>query len=120
SFCRRVGDLELEQVTTSHVQQYLDRSITTTATWRSKYFLLLRFFQYWIVREAMPELQMPPVKRHVRQTYVPYVYTRAELRALLRATTRCQRARGTETSPRTLRALVLFLYATGARLGAVL
>ena len=117
AFHQRVGDLELDQLTALQVQQYLDSSVVATATWRNKYFLLLRFFQYWIVREAMPELVMPPVKRRVRQTYVPYVYTRAELRALLRATTPCQQVRGTDISSQSLRALILFLYGTGARSG---
>lgn len=119
AFYRRVGNLELHQLTALQVQQYLDGSVVTTATWRMKYFLLLRFFQYWIVREAMPELAMPPAKRRVRQTYVPYVYTRAELRALLRAAACCQRVRGTDISSQTLRAIILFLYGTGARSGEV-
>ncbi len=120
TFYRRVGNLELDQVTTHHVQQYLDSAIVATATWRNNYFRLLRFFEYWILREAMPELVFPPVKRHVPQTYVPYVYTRAELRDLLRATPRCQEARGTEMCTQTFRMVILFLYGTGARMGQVL
>jgi site-specific recombinase XerD len=120
AFYRRVGDLELDKVTALHVQQYLDSAIVTTATWRNKYFLLLRFFEYWVVREATHELVMPPVRRRVRQSYIPYVYTRAELRALLRATILCQQGRGTEMSSQTFRALMLFLYGTGARSGEAL
>ena len=61
---------------------------------------------------------MPPLKPRVTNIFVPYLYSKAEIHALLIATTRCQK--GLVINRRTLRSLLLFLYGTGARLGEVI
>ena len=67
----------------------------------------------------MPELLMPPARAKVRQTFVPHVYTRAQLRALLKATSQNQNPlRGVDRQ--TFRTFILVLYATGALVGEVL
>lgn len=118
SFCRSVGDVDLSQVTPNDVEQFLDRSPVVSSTWRAKYYFLKRFFEFWCFRQAMPELLMPPIKARTRPTFVPHLYTKTEIRALLRTTACYQRARAIDR--RTLRILLLFLYRTGARLGEVL
>jgi integrase/recombinase XerD len=62
---------------------------------------------------------MPPARPRVRQTFVPYVYTRAELHALLQATKQNDSPRR-RIDRQTLRAFILVLYGTGARAGEIL
>ena len=60
------------------------------------------------------------MKPAASQTFVPYVYTRQEIRAFLDATSICQRAPNCVMSALTLRTLILFLYGTGIKIGDAL
>lgn len=57
---------------------------------------------------------MPPVRPMVRQTFVPYIYSREEIRVLLRTTATSQADRRCLIASRTLHTLLLFLYGAGA------
>jgi integrase/recombinase XerD len=119
-FCKSSGDLNISDLSSDHVVAYLDGSEVATVTWRQKYFLLLRFFEYLHRRKAIPLIPMPPLKPAVRQTFVPYIYTRQEIARLLAATTLCQQGHNCMIHAETFHALLLTLYATGTRLGEVL
>lgn len=119
AFSRYVGDVHLSQVKTQQVLTYLNGPVTSTVTWRLKYQILFRFFDFWCSRGAMPELLMPPQRSKVRQTFVPYVYTRVELRALLQATAQNQKPIRS-IDRQTLRTFILILYGTGALAGEML
>jgi integrase len=116
-FCKSSGDLDISELTSDHVVAYLDGSNVKTVTWRQKYFLLLRFFEFLHRREEIPLVLMPPLKSAVRQTFVPYIYTRQEIGRLLAATSSCQQSPNCMIHAETFHALLLTLYATGARLG---
>ncbi len=116
---RRVGDVQLGQVTTLQVLAYLDEADSSSITWRLKYQVLNRFFHFWSDRDAMPELIMPPSKPKVPQSFVPYVFTRPELRALLRATRQNDNCRS-RIDRQTMRTFLLLLYGTGALVGEIL
>ena len=45
-FCKSSGDLDISDLSSNHVVAYLDSSEVATVTWRQKYFLLLRFFEF--------------------------------------------------------------------------
>ena len=70
---RHLGDVQLSQVKTQQVQTYLNNPMTSAVTWRLKYYVLLRFFDFWSARGVMPELLMPQPRPKVRQTFVPYI-----------------------------------------------
>jgi integrase/recombinase XerD len=116
-FLRQVGDVALERVKTRQMLKFLDGPRTSTVTWRKKHSLLRHFFEYWSARDAMPELLMPTMRPPTPCTFTPYIYSRAQIRALVR-TTRSASATGVAAS--TMRALILFLYGTGVRLGEAL
>jgi integrase/recombinase XerD len=116
----QIGDVELTEITTSDVSRVLESSQTSAVTWRKKYQFLQQFFDFICFREALPQLSMPPPRRLVRQTFIPYVYSESELRTLFVATVRCQESTYCTIDHRTLSMFLLFLYATGARLGEVL
>jgi integrase/recombinase XerD len=119
AFSRHVGDLHLSQVKAQQVMTYLNGSDTTDITWRLKYYVLSRFFDFWSARGAMFELQLPLPRPKVRQTFVPYIYSRRELRALLKATEQNQKATR-QIDQQTLRTFILLLYGTGALVGEML
>jgi integrase len=116
-FCKASGDLDISDLSSDHVVAYLDGSEVATVTWRQKYFLLLRFFEFLHRRKALPLIPMPPLRPAVRQTFVPYIYTRQEIVRLLAATTSCQQGQNCIIHAETFHALLLTLYTTGARLG---
>jgi integrase/recombinase XerD len=119
AFCRHVGDRPLNRVTAGNVQSFLDSPRTSTVTWRSKYHLLHRFFEFWSLRDAMPVLLLPPPRPPCRQTFTPYIYTRAEIHTLLTATRACQKRELCAIDSATFRMLLLVLYATGAMISEI-
>jgi hypothetical protein len=82
TFSSRVGDIDLCHVTTALVSAYLDESDCARVHWHMKYRILLQFFTYWSDRDAMQRLTKPKP----RPTFVPYIFSRHQLRELLRTT----------------------------------
>ncbi len=82
--------------------------------------MLNHFFEFWAARGELQALPMPPLRPRCPQSSSPYIYSRRELRLLLRATRSSQKRVECKIDPRTLRTLLLFLYATGARTGEAL
>lgn len=116
AFSRQVGDIELADLKPDHISSYLNRKSVSTITWRMKFWILHRFFEYWSNREFMPELVMPILKPFVRQTFVPHVFTKTELQSLLKATNHNVKSIIKIDGP-TLHTIILFLYGTGVAVG---
>jgi integrase/recombinase XerD len=116
SLYRNVGDLSLDRIRISQIAPFLDSPRTSDATWYNKYCVLRQFFCYWKARDEIYSLPLPPPRRFPVQTFVPYVYSRTELRRLLVATRITQQGLNFVIGARTLRTLILFLYGTGAGL----
>jgi integrase/recombinase XerD len=120
SFSKQVGDVPLGRVTARRVSLFLSGPRTSTVTWRGKYKLLKNFFEFWAARGELQALPLPPIRPPCPQTFVPYVYSRTELRLLLRGTRFSQKRQKCKIGPQTLRMLLLFLYGTGALTGEAL
>lgn len=118
AFCRMVGNLALSEINVHHVLQFLDRPATSTAAFRRGHSLLRRFFEYWAVRGEMAEMPMPPNRPPQRSSFLPYIYTKEEIRSLLRSAP-LPKTKNDKIHYKTLRAALLMLYATGATLGEV-
>jgi site-specific recombinase XerD len=118
-FLRTVGNLTLEQINVDHVLQFLDRSQTSAAEFRKNHSLLRHFFEYWAAHGALAGLPMPPNRPPKRSHFLPYIYTREELRKLLRLLP-TSRTLNDKIHYKTLRAALLTLYATGATVGEVI
>lgn len=119
SFARDVGNIPIDSIVARSVASHLDRPQTSVATWRVKYSVLRNFFEYWAARGVIDALPMPPVRPAEPHTFVPYIYQRSEIRTLLTGTRRSQRD-SCRIDATTLRALLLFLYGTGALVGEAL
>ena len=120
SFLRRYGNRPLGAITPREIKQFLDDPRTGPAAWRKKYGVLRNFFVYWRCRGGLNVVPMPPAAPKHAQTFVPYIYSRPELRLLLETVARCQRNVECRISAATLRVLLLFLYGTGTRAGEAL
>ena len=117
SFQRQVGNVVLARINVCDVAAFLDGPLTSPMTWYKKYSVMRGFFRYWRARNELCTLPLPPPRRSPVQTFVPYVYSRTELRRLLVAAGTVQRQFNCVIDPRTFRALLLFLYGTGAMIG---
>jgi len=98
---------------TSQILAFLNGRKVSTSTWRSKYAQLARFFKYWKVLGHIPAIQMPSPRGLIIQTFVPYVYSRSEIRALLQAISRIRQNANAMIHPETFRMLLIILYGTG-------
>lgn len=119
AFCRRVGNPALSEITAHQVLQFLDRPATSSEEFRRKHSCLRRFFEYWGARGEMTALPMPPNRPPQRSNFLPHIYTKEEIRSLLRSAP-LPRTANDRIHHKTLRAAVLMLYATGATLGEVI
>jgi len=114
---RYVGDMSLKAVTTGLVSSFLEKSATSDRGWMLRYRVLKVFFDYWIGRNELRAMPLPPLRRPApARLTVPYIYSVSELRRLLDTASSKRRATRLDFSPSTFRTLLLFLYATGARL----
>jgi integrase len=119
SLTRRMGDVDLALVTVDEVVAFLNDSKGNISAWRLKYGVFVSFFDFWAARGEMPYLSFPPSKPRVRQTFLPYIYPKKELKILFRAVD-CGRETHTITDRITMRTLMLFLYGTGVLLSEAL
>ena len=79
-FRKQIGDLQLSEVTTQHVSNFLNRSQTANKTWRINHSLLRRFFEYFASRNAMPMVLMPETGRLFADVLCTRLYTRGTAR----------------------------------------
>lgn len=118
SFYKRVGDIPLDRLSAQQIISFLNGPRTSPTTWKNKLGFLRRFCQYWTFRDVMPTLILPPPPR-CDFKFIPHIYTRNEVRALL-ATTHAMQQKSEVINSSTLRMFVLALYATGATVSEIL
>jgi integrase/recombinase XerD len=120
ALAKRLGNVTLENVTTREILTFLDSGKTSPDTWMAKYRLLRGFFDFWLARGEIGELPMPVERKERQRPFVPYIYTHSEIRNLLKAIRRSQKAVRCGIDPLTLRTVLIFIYATGALIGEAL
>lgn len=120
SFLRHCGDIDLHRITAHQVCAFIDGEGVRPSTWCNKRSTLKAFFDYWITRARVKRSPIPQRAPKITQPFIPYIYSRSELRLLLNALPRCQSVSSCVMSGTTFRVLLLFLYGTGMRLGEAL
>ena len=119
-FSKLLGDIPLDKIDPQSVLPFLDGPRTSSSGyWHNKYSALRRFFEFWSRRGEFIQSCMPHACPFVGPTCVPHIYTRAELLSLLRAIKNPPYTGRVVLHPQTMRAFVLMLYGTGARVGEV-
>jgi hypothetical protein len=105
AFLKTVGNLSLSEIKLYHIWQFLNRSQASTSAFRTKHSLLRRFVDYWAAHGEMAGLEMPANRLPERSNFVPYIYTRNELRRLFRSILRCKMPRD-RIHQKTIRAIL--------------
>jgi integrase/recombinase XerD len=117
AFSRHADNPELQDLTLPVVEQFLTKTRTSTLTYIGKHSVLRDFFEYCETRRMMPVLAIPQAPARPRQTFVPHVYTRNEIRRLLMAVRGNQGHGLASLDERTFKMALLLLYGTGMRVG---
>lgn len=115
SFCRAVGpQTSITHIGAEAVSAFLNGRGSVTSVWFNKYHALKGFFHFAIRRGHLSEAPLPKVLPQRPPPFVPYIYTRDELRHLLDAIPSSQYCNAL-IAAESLRAMVLLLYGAGLR-----
>ncbi len=115
SFCRSVGPrTPVAAIGADAVAAFLAGAGPVTSAWHIKYHALKGFFRFAVSRGHLNEAPLPTVLPKRPPPFVPYIYSRDEIRRLLDAIPSYRRCR-TGIEPETLRAILLLLYGAGLR-----
>jgi site-specific recombinase XerD len=117
AFRRAMGSVKLGDVKPARVRAYLDGTGPLTRFWERKWVTLRGFYRFAQARGLVRQSPLPKVPPKPPPPFVPYIYSRAELRRLLAAIPTEPIA---GLGPGTLRALLLLLYGAGLRLSEAL
>jgi site-specific recombinase XerD len=119
SFCRTVGDVALADIKADRVYAYIAGSGPVTRFWHRKHEVLRGFYGFAIGRGYTDVSPLPKLVPKPPPAFVPYIYSRGELRRLLDAATICENPRS-KLQPHTCRMLILLLYGAGLRISEAL
>jgi len=113
AFARMNAGISLATVRKRHVLTFLNSRPTGRWTWAGKHARLRAFFVYWISRREIARSPMPRARRVGQRTFSPYVFSCAEIQALLRKAPEIQSRKFSAIRVEAFRMLVILLYATG-------
>ncbi len=113
----RAGDLALQRIAPHHIAAWLHQISSSPVSWEAKYHALHRFFDFWVKRGEIQRAPMPSKRKDRSRAFVPYIYTRVEIRTLLRTVRASQQALWCRIDGETLRTLLILLYGTGVLVG---
>ncbi|KAA1011395.1 tyrosine-type recombinase/integrase [Paraburkholderia panacisoli] len=114
SFYRTLGDIDMRDVDADRVHAFLGGNGPITAFWHRKLSALRGFYRFAIARGYTTSSPLPLTVPEEPRTFVPYIYSRDEMKRLLAATADRERC---NLSSLTCRTLLLLLYGTGLRIG---
>lgn len=115
TFSRRMGpDIDLSNVRAARVQAFLTGNGPITRYWHRKYDTLRGLYRYATSRSLVTDTPLPISVPKMPERFVPYIYTRDELRRLLNSTA-CFPKYPRKLQAHTLRAILLLLYGAGLR-----
>ena len=119
AFIKSVGDIALTAVDADAVRRYIDGKGPVTNAWFSRFHTVAGFYRFALARQYTTSAPLPPRPPKPPAEFIPYIYSEADVRALLSAVD----ARHEEdwlVLPQTVRTLLLLLYATGLRISEAL
>jgi integrase/recombinase XerD len=112
-------DVPIAEIPVGRVQAFVDGRGPVTCYWHGKHSALLGFYRYAVSHRLVEQIPLSWTTARRPPRFVPYLFTREEVRRLLDATSRYRTWRF-HLEPNTFQALVLLLYGAGLRLGEAL
>lgn len=120
SFARTIGvAADVSEVRPEQVSAFLAGTGPITSTWHRKYTVLRGLYYYAVGRGYTKVCPLPAPLPGQPCAFVPYIYSRAELRRLLQATARIAHPQRL-LEPLTLRMILLLLYGAALRVSEAL
>ena len=113
ALARMHAGLLINEINATCVSLYLNRRPVRRSTWARKHSQLKAFFSYWLAGQEITRLPMPPPRPGGQRIFSPYIYSRSEIRMLLRHSAEIQNRKLSQLRPETFRLVVILLYATG-------
>lgn len=121
SFCRCMGEeINVTDVQAERVQAFLAGTGPVTRSWQERYGLLNGLYRYAISRGLVVTSPLPTTMPKLPEPFIPYIYSRTELRRLFNSTTAACPKGHCKLEPHTLRAILLLLYGAGLRVSEAL
>lgn len=117
SFYRALGDVDMNQVEFDPVYAYLAGKGPVTRFWHRKLSTLRGFYRFTLTRGYATRSPLPTSAPEQPQAFVPYIYSRDDIKRLLAATVGRERF---NLSSSTCHTLLLLLYGTGLRISEAL
>jgi integrase len=115
AFTEKLGpNVPIKKITSDSVLDYLNGRGPVTLFWHRKHDALSGFWRFAIQHGYTDRCPVPALRPQKPTPFIPYIYTREELRRLLDGVTSYQR-RWCKLEPITLRALLLLMYGAGLR-----
>jgi integrase/recombinase XerD len=107
-------NVAIKKITSDSVLDYLNGHGPVTLFWHRKHDALSGFWRFAIQHGYTDRCPVPARRPQKPTPFIPYIYTREELRRLLDGVTSFQK-RWCKLEPITLRALLLLMYGAGLR-----
>ena len=117
-FCREIGEnVNLTKIPKNKVNQFLYGNSPVTSNWFFKYSVLSGFYHYVISRGYINYSPLPLLLPTRPPPFVPYIYSREELRRIFKAALIKQKR---DVEPYVVYIILILLYGTGLRLSELL
>jgi len=121
AFCRWMGDeIDVTDVQPERVNTFLVGPGSASRSWQERYGVLNGLYRYAISRGLVVTSPLPTIRPKLPERFVPYIYSRTELRRLFHSTTAACPKGHCKLEPHTLRAILLLLYGAGLRISEAL
>ncbi len=119
AFCKGIGDVGANDVRDEAVRTYIYGSGPVTTNLHVKFDVLRGFYRYLLTRGYVASSPLPTHVPRKPERLIPHIFTREEIRQLLRAAQERQ-WRGRKLDAETMRTLLLLLYGAGLRISEAL